>query len=202
MGVGAAYFDKLKPCQSGSAKNQKLAYFTSSLVLFCINNVNHIWAISWQNQQNECAPSKDSLQPPSLIRVFAVCMKKAWVLSYPLSLQWRLWSDWADLSVRWAHSFIMSRLIFGCLVCVCVCSNCAAHKWSVQHIIIYMHNQGGNTNFPTCAVDRVKFTEIKRKNENFCEILYTSGWGNWTFREKKIGIHRVISNPAHLCASH
>ena len=51
------------------------------------------WATSWQNQQNECAPSEDSDQPghpPSLIRVFAVRMKKAWVLSYPLSAQRRL----------------------------------------------------------------------------------------------------------------
>ena len=69
-----------------------------------------IWAASWQNQQNDCAPSEDSDQPgqpPSLIRVFAVRMKKAWVLSYPLSAQRRLWSDWADtqadLSLRWAH---------------------------------------------------------------------------------------------------
>ena len=34
-----------------------------------------IWATTQQNQQNECAPSKDSDQtghPPSLIRVFAV----------------------------------------------------------------------------------------------------------------------------------
>ena len=35
-------------------------------------------------------------------------MKKAWVLSYPLSAQQRLWSDWADaqadLSLRLAHS--------------------------------------------------------------------------------------------------
>ena len=33
------------------------------------------WAATWQNQQNECAPSEDSDQPghpPSLIRVFAV----------------------------------------------------------------------------------------------------------------------------------
>ena len=40
-----------------------------------------------------CAPSKDSDQPghlPSLIRLFAVHMKKAWVLSYPLSAQQRL----------------------------------------------------------------------------------------------------------------
>ena len=57
-----------------------------------------------------CAPSKDTDQtghPPSLIRVFAVRMKKAWVLSYPLSAQWRLWSEWADaqadLSLCLAH---------------------------------------------------------------------------------------------------
>ena len=51
-------------------------------------------AASWQNQQNDCAPSDDS-DEPSLIRVFAVRMKKAWDLSYPFSAQWRLWSDWA-----------------------------------------------------------------------------------------------------------
>ena len=45
--------------------------------------------------------------PPSLISVFVVCMKKAWVLSNPLSAQRRLWSDWVDthtdLRLRWAH---------------------------------------------------------------------------------------------------
>ena len=58
-----------------------------------------------------CTPSEDSDQPghpASLIRVFAVCMKKAWVHSYPLSAQRRLWSDWADaqadLSLCLAHS--------------------------------------------------------------------------------------------------
>ena len=52
--------------------------------------------------------------------VFTVRMKKAWVLSYPLSAQRRLWPDWADaqadLSLRWAHThfvgFVMSWLIF------------------------------------------------------------------------------------------
>ena len=52
-------------------------------------------------------------------QVFTVHMKKPWVLSYPLSAQRRLWSDWvdaqADLSFRWVHThfvgFIMSRLI-------------------------------------------------------------------------------------------
>ena len=47
-------------------------------------------------------------------------MKKAWVFSYPLSAQRRLWSDWADaqadLSFRWAHShivgFVTMQLIF------------------------------------------------------------------------------------------
>ena len=70
-----------------------------------------MWAATWQNQHNECAPSEDSDQPghpPSLIRVFSVHMKKAWVLSYPLSAQRRLCSDWADaqadLSLHWAHS--------------------------------------------------------------------------------------------------
>ena len=55
---------------------------------------------------------------PSLIRVFAVRMKKPWVRSYPLSTQRRLWSDWADaqadLSLRWVHTdfvgFVMSWL--------------------------------------------------------------------------------------------
>ena len=62
-----------------------------------------------------CAPSEDSDQPrhaPSLIGVFAVHLKKAWVLSYPLSAKRRCWSDWADaqadLSLRWAHSHFVS----------------------------------------------------------------------------------------------
>ena len=49
-------------------------------------------AASWQNQQNDYAPSEDSDQPghpPSLIRVFAVRLKKVWALSYPLSAQRR-----------------------------------------------------------------------------------------------------------------
>ena len=82
--------------------------------------INSIWAATWQNQQNDCAPSEDSDQPghPHCL-VFAVRMKKAQVVSYPLSAQRRLWSDWADaqsdLSLRWAHThflgFIMSRVI-------------------------------------------------------------------------------------------
>ena len=56
------------------------------------------------------APSEDLDQPghpPSRVRVFAVHLKKAWVLANPLSAQQTLWSDWAeaqaDLSLRCAH---------------------------------------------------------------------------------------------------
>ena len=72
--------------------------FLMNFILLFHNN----WAATWQNQQRECASSEESDQPghpPGLIRVFAVRMKKPWVLSYPLSAQRRLWSDWAD-----AHS--------------------------------------------------------------------------------------------------
>ena len=54
------------------------------------------WAATWQNQQSDCASSEDSDQPghpPTLIRVFAVRMKKPWALTYPLSAQRRLRSD-------------------------------------------------------------------------------------------------------------
>ena len=57
------------------------------------------------------APSEDFDQPgrpPSLIRVFAVRMNKAWALSHSLSAQRRLWSDLtnaqAGLSLRSAHT--------------------------------------------------------------------------------------------------
>ena len=60
-------------------------------------------------------------------------MKKPWALSYPLSAQWRLWSDWADaqadLSLRWAHThfvgFVMSWLM-------CQSSVAPATSWQNQ----------------------------------------------------------------------
>ena len=88
--------------------------------LKAVHSVYTKWAATWQNQQNECAPREGSDQPGihPVWSVFAVHMKKAWVLSYQLSAQRRLWSDWADaqadLSFRWAHchfdDFVMSRL--------------------------------------------------------------------------------------------
>ena len=62
----------------------------------------------WQNQQNGiCAQRRlKSACASAQSDQSAVLMKKPRVLSYPLSAQLRLWSDWADaqadLSLRWA----------------------------------------------------------------------------------------------------
>ena len=72
------------------------------------NRILQEWIIEPRhNKTNKIAlrPAKTQI---SRIRVFAVRMKKAWILSYPLSTQRRLWSNWADaqadLSLRWAHT--------------------------------------------------------------------------------------------------
>ena len=57
------------------------------------------WAMTWQNQQNECAQSEYSDQlghPPSMIRVFV--LSTVGYLGTKLSSigQRRLWSRWAD----------------------------------------------------------------------------------------------------------
>ena len=73
--------------------------------------------------------------------VFAVRMKKAWVLSYPLSAQQRLWSDFedaqADMSLRWAHMplcwFVMRQLKL-------LCCQSAGLKWKISkgnHLAIH-----------------------------------------------------------------
>ena len=48
---------------------------------------------NWVSAQRRLTQSG---QPPSLIRVFSVRMKKPWILSYPFSAQRRLRSFWAD----------------------------------------------------------------------------------------------------------
>ena len=57
--------------------------------------------------KNDCAPSEDSDQsghPPSLISVFAVRMKKALVLSYPLSAQRKLYQTGRTLRLIWVFA--------------------------------------------------------------------------------------------------
>ena len=73
-------------------------------------HIYRIWASALQNQKKRqvCPANTD---PPSLIRVFAVRMKKALALNYLLSAQWGLWSDWADsqadLSSLVAHAILL-----------------------------------------------------------------------------------------------
>ena len=65
-----------------------------------------------------CVPSKDSDQPgypPSLIRVFAVRMKKAWVLSYPLSTQRRLIR--MGRCPGWSESLLGTHHFLGFVLC-------------------------------------------------------------------------------------
>ena len=68
-----------------------------------------IWATTWQNQQNDCAPSEDldQLGVRSVWSESLLCAQ--WVakdLSF-LHADSEDWSDWADaqadLSLRWAH---------------------------------------------------------------------------------------------------
>ena len=52
-------------------------------------------------------PTKWHVRPAKTQISLGIRMKKAWVLSYPLSAKRRLRSDWADaqadLSLRWVH---------------------------------------------------------------------------------------------------
>ena len=63
----------------------------------------NIWATTRPNQQNDVHPAKTDL-----IRVFAVQIKKLCVLSYPLSTQRRLWSDWEDIAGRTCQLLVLS----------------------------------------------------------------------------------------------
>ena len=66
-----------------------------------------------------CAPSEDSDQPvhlPSLMRIFAVRMKKHGPLNYLLSAQWRLWSEWANAQ-GWSASSLGAHVILLVLSC-------------------------------------------------------------------------------------
>ena len=118
-------FYGIHSCQS-SLNNFLTILLRSSCTLFaqtCLSEkIGSSELLHDKTDKMNCAPSKDSAQPGlsrSLIRVFAVRMKKHGVLSYPLSALGRLWSDWADaqadLSLHWAHShfvgFVMRRLI-------------------------------------------------------------------------------------------
>ena len=85
---------------------------------FCCGS-NNKWAEAWKTNKMTCAPS--------LLRVFVVCLKKPWVLSYPLSAQQRLWSHWvnapADLNHRWAHIILVGFVVLWLINKICLVLN-------------------------------------------------------------------------------
>ena len=86
---------KLKLC----SKDESL----TSVSLPLSTRVKDHW-MSRKTNKMAYAPSKDSDQPGhplSLIRVFAVRMKKVCDFSYPLSAQRRLWSHCAHMPFPW-----------------------------------------------------------------------------------------------------
>ena len=104
-----------------------------------------------------CASREDSDQPghpPSLIKVFAVRMKKPWVLSYPMSAHRILWSDWidaqADLSLRWAHSLV--GFVMRMSLCLRYCSMYGSGQ-AVQSIVQNCHTLGLRLRQLACLVN-------------------------------------------------
>ena len=84
-----------------------------------------------------CAPSKDSDQPghpPSLIRVFTVRMKKAWVVSYPLSAQRGLIK--LGSCPGWSESLLGAQVILLVLLCTGSITNAILIPsiWTVRQV--------------------------------------------------------------------
>ena len=116
--VAAGMANSVKPDQGDLGRESDLAH----LGLHCLPRP----VCPKTGNKMICAPSEDSDQPghlSSLIRVFAVGMKKPWVLSYPLSRQRKLWTDWADaqagLSLCWAHRSFCWLIWRGSFIWVC-----------------------------------------------------------------------------------
>ena len=107
-----------------NTSSSELQSFSSFLSSKLLTHWYEIWYEPPREKTNNVvvrpAKTQVSLGIRPVWSVFAVRMKKAWVLSYLLSAQRRLWADWVDaqvdLSLRWAHShfggLFTRRLIF------------------------------------------------------------------------------------------
>ena len=93
------------------------------------HDVAHIWAATWQNQQNECAP----IRP--VWSVFAVRIKKHWVLSYPWA-HCKDWSDWADLIWVFAGRTVIS-------------------SWGSSHLSYLLHHRWTNVDLEANSFHKV-----------------------------------------------
>ena len=98
------------------------------------------------------ASSKDTDQPVHprmLIRVATVCIKKARVLSYPISTKQRLWSDWAD------RSFCLFCRFVGHFIFLYVKKNlsqCLLWQELETSLIKYPSSMSPSTTKPTCSI--------------------------------------------------
>ena len=84
------------------------------------------------------APSEDSDQPghlPSLIRVFAIRMKKHWTLNFLLSTQWRLWSDWADAQADLSLHCVLKSFCWFCCWAAHYFSRISVFNANIAHMI-------------------------------------------------------------------
>ena len=110
-------------------------------------------AAPWQNKQCGCVPSEDSDQPghlPSLIRVFAVRIKKAWVLSYPLIAQRRLWCPgWSESSLG-AQPFCWFMYLLMTLIGSCGFMNDLIFPASLITAFLFYLNWGQNRTHSQC----------------------------------------------------
>ena len=138
-----------------------------------------------------CAPSKDSDQPghpPSLIRVFAVCMKKAWVLSYPMSTQQRLWSDWADAQ---ADLFSLGIQSF-CWFCHEAAQMCTSHTHAVTSrcTLLGIYSQGTRSVCSELHVRHFKLLE-------FVMLIVVLSYVSLVMRKPVFGVcNQVTLKPA------
>ena len=103
--------------------------------------------------------------PPSLIRVFAVHMKKAWVLRYPLSAQRRLIRLVILLVLSWGGSnHLLSHS----------CSQNSTHYvWKGQFIAWW---------FPSCGLVHLQFAHLEM-SEIILTFPQTPCWNHGNFVE-------------------
>ena len=140
-----------------------------------------------KNNKMTCAASEGSDQShlPSQIRVFAVRMKKAGVLSYPLSAQRRHWSVWGHSHIV---GFVMRRLIS--IFRIVQRTAPVLTKFSVKSSTTYLTRtafMNGNM-FPQLVCYRktlkirtpVKIAVIILQFEQCCFTLGASSWENKT----------------------
>ena len=118
------------------------------------------WATSWQNQQNGmCAQQKlrSAWVSTQSDRVFPVCMKKAWVLTYPLSARRRFWSQLPKLIWVFAgHTVILF---------------CHKARASIKGSLGVIYSQKSSSYFQMLMIGSEDFVIMKHNTtQNWCKL--------------------------------